>query len=82
LGEQERLSYARLLLLRPKWLVSDEGLDPVDEANRELLLSILADELAGSAVVNISQRRQPAGFYARTAELVTSPSEPPRGHRS
>ena len=72
LGEQERLSYARLLLERPKWLICDEGLDPVDEASREALLSILADELAESAVVNISQRREPKDFYGRTAELVAS----------
>jgi putative ATP-binding cassette transporter len=81
LGEQERLSYARLLLLRPKWLISDEGLDPVDEGNRELLLSILTGELADSAVVNISQRREPAGFYVRAAELVVSPAGPPAGRR-
>ena len=41
LGEQERLGYARLLLARPKWLICDEGLDPLDEANRQTLLSIL-----------------------------------------
>ena len=72
LGEQERLSYARLLLERPKWLICDEGLDPVDEESREVLLSILAGELAESAVVNISQRREPKDFYGRTAELVAS----------
>ena len=42
-GEQEQLSYARLLLAQPKWLICDEGLDPVDEANRQTLLSILAE---------------------------------------
>jgi len=80
LGEQERLSYARLLLARPKWLICDEGLDPQDEENRETLLSILADELAESAVVNISQRREPAEVYGKVAELVASPSEatPPK----
>ena len=72
LGEQERLSYARLLLARPKWLICDEGLDPVDEANRQTLLSILAGELAESAVVNISQRREPTDFYGKVVELITS----------
>ncbi|MFT3973239.1 MAG: ABC transporter ATP-binding protein/permease [Amaricoccus sp.] len=71
-GEQERLGYARLLLARPAWLVADEGLDPRDDPNRQLLLSILSQELAGTAVVNISQRREPAGFYGRVVELVTA----------
>lgn len=80
LGEQERLSYAQLLLARPKWLICDEGLDPVEEANREMLLAILRDELAGTAVVNISQRREPAGFYGKVVKLVATPlekAEPP-----
>lgn len=72
MGEQERLGYARLLIARPKWLVCDEGLDPLDDGNRELLLSILSEELAGSAIVNISQRREPAGIYARVIGLVAS----------
>jgi putative ATP-binding cassette transporter len=74
LGDQERLAYARLLLARPKWLICDEGLDPVDEANRQMLLSILAGELGQTAVVNISQRHEPAGFYGKVVELVASPS--------
>lgn len=71
-GEQERLGYARLLIARPRWLVCDEGLDPLDDGNRELLLSILSKELAGSAIVNISQRRDPAGLYAKVVGLVAS----------
>ena len=67
------LRYARLLLTRPKWLICDEGLDPVDEANRQILLSILTDELAKSAVINISQRREPADFYSKVVGIVASP---------
>lgn len=81
LGDQERLGYARLLLGRPKWLVSDEGLDTHDEINREMLLSILAEELRETAVLNISQRRTPTGLYDRVVKLVASatdmPSPPP-----
>jgi putative ATP-binding cassette transporter len=73
LGEQERLGYARVLLARPKWLICDEALDPLDEASRRVLLSILADELADTALINISQRREPPVFYGKEAKLVTSP---------
>jgi putative ATP-binding cassette transporter len=75
LGEQERLVYARLLLGQPKWLICDEGMDPLDDANRQILLSILTEELAASAMVNISQRREPAQFYDQVVDLVTSPHE-------
>jgi putative ATP-binding cassette transporter len=74
-GDQERFSYARLLLARPKWLICDECLDPLDEANRQLLLSILTTELAESAVINISQRREPTGFFEKILELIASPHD-------
>ncbi len=76
IGQQERLSHARLLLARPKWLICDEGLDPHEEASRETLLSILTHELAACAVINISQRREPADFYGKEVRLIASPSEP------
>ena len=72
-GEQERLGYARLLLARPKWLICDEGLDPLDDANRDILLALLTGELRESAMINISQRRDPAGFYGRTVKLLATP---------
>ncbi len=72
LGEQERLGYARLILARPKWLICDEGLDPLDDVNRRMILSILETELAESAVLNISQRSDPARFYSRKVNLVAS----------
>jgi putative ATP-binding cassette transporter len=74
-GEQERLGYARLLLRRPKWLICDEGLDPLDDANRQTLISILTQELAASAIINISQRREPSRFYGRVVGLVSSPQQ-------
>jgi putative ATP-binding cassette transporter len=77
LGEQERLGYARLLLARPKWLIADEGLDPLDEGNRAMILSILTKELAETAVVNISHRHDPDDFYDKVVELVTTRLEAP-----
>lgn len=71
-SDQERLGYARLILAKPRWLVSDEGLDPTDDPSRALILSILSQELAETAIVNISQRREPTGFYTRVVELVSS----------
>lgn len=76
LGEQERLGYARLLLKRPDWLISDDALDPGDDANRGLLQSILSTELAKTAVVNIADTAEPAGFYSRTVRLKCHPNRP------
>ena len=71
-AEQERLAYARLILMAPKWLILDEGLDSHDDANRRLFLSILGNELSGTAILNVSQRREPTGFFTHVVELVSS----------
>ncbi|MBK0397845.1 ABC transporter ATP-binding protein/permease [Limibaculum sp. M0105] len=72
-SEQERIGYARLLVNRPKWLISDDALAPVDEANREILLGILATELAESAVLNIASSPLPQNFYSRIVRLIVHP---------
>jgi putative ATP-binding cassette transporter len=74
IGEQERLAYARLLVARPKWVVCDEGLDPLDDANEEIIRSILTTELADSAVVNIANSRLPEDFYDRVVRLIAHPA--------
>lgn len=75
LVEQERLGYARMLLRRPEWLICDDGFDPSNDANRDLVLSILKAELCNAAVVNIASGRGPEGFYSRIIRLVIRPAE-------
>ncbi len=76
--EQQRLGLARLLLNRPKWVVSDEALDLLDDSNRELIRSIFAKELAGTAVLSIGGSSSGDGFYARSVKLLALPAgEPP-----
>jgi putative ATP-binding cassette transporter len=74
IGEQERLAYARLLLARPRWVVCDEVLDPLDDANEEIIRSIFITELAESAVVNVANSRFPEGFYDRVVRLIAHPA--------
>ncbi len=75
LGEQERLGYARLLLGKPKWLISDQGLDPADDLSRETIRSILGEELAQTAVLNIASTSMPEGLHSRTVRLVMEPAQ-------
>lgn len=70
IGEQRRLTFARLLLRRPKWVISDEALDLLDDASREIILSIFATELAESAVISIAGTASSSNFYTRTIQLV------------
>jgi vitamin B12/bleomycin/antimicrobial peptide transport system ATP-binding/permease protein len=82
--EQQRLALARLLLNHPKWVVSDEALDLVDDANREIVQSIFGKELSDSGVISIGSSSHGNGFYSRTIGLVMHPAgeAPPPGEGS
>jgi putative ATP-binding cassette transporter len=71
--EQQRLALARLVIDRPKWIVSDEALDLADDSNREIVQSIFAKELADTAVVSIGSNSRKNGFYARCIKLIPLP---------
>lgn len=68
--EQDRLTLARVLIVRPKWLICDEALDLLDESLRNLIESIFSTELADSGVLTIASIAPPPGFYTRVARLV------------
>lgn len=54
-GEQQRLAFARALLMRPKWLFLDEATSALDE-DSELRLYGLVAEMQGCALVNVAHR--------------------------
>ena len=74
-GELYRLACARLLLAKPKWVISDLALDLLDEDHSETILSIFDQELAGTTVLSLAPHPSPSGFYTRLLHLVGP--EPP-----
>jgi vitamin B12/bleomycin/antimicrobial peptide transport system ATP-binding/permease protein len=69
--EQQRLTFARLLLHMPRWVVLDEAIDYVDEDTRSLVYDIFDRELADAAIINISRVDTQRGFYGRIFHLGT-----------
>jgi len=70
--EQQRMALARLLLNRPKWVVSDEALDLNDDSNRKIVKSIFENELADTAIISIGSGSHTNGFYSRCIKLVAA----------
>ncbi|WP_018183006.1 ABC transporter ATP-binding protein/permease [Kaistia granuli] len=68
--DEERLTLARLLLLKPEWIFTEQTIDALDEEQRTVFTSILENELAKSALVTVSSRASATDFYTRTANLV------------
>lgn len=69
--EKQRLTFARVLLLRPKWLIVYGALDELDPATRQRIEELLTDRLADTSVVDIGQDNAPDGFFKRKLRLVT-----------
>lgn len=74
LQDQQLLAFARVLVHRPKWIVSDEALETVDDENRVKILAVLAKELPDTAVLGISGRSSANGFYSRVVRLISHPA--------
>lgn len=77
LDEQQRVTFVRVLLQAPRWVIEDEAMSALDEEGRQLLLSMFKEELTGTTVVSIGRDEFHDGFYSRAYRLR---SQPPRLH--
>lgn len=66
-GEQQRLSIARVLLNKPKWVFADEATSALDEAAEGVIYQRLCDMVAekGGGLVSIAHRPALARFHNR-----------------
>ena len=72
--EQRQLSFARLLLQLPPWLLSDEALDGLDAPTLETVKDIFAHELKQTGLIHIGQEPAAGEFYSRVLHLVNDPN--------
>ncbi len=69
-GEQQRLSLARALLMRPEWLFLDESTSAVDEKLEAQLYAVLARRLPKTTIVSIGHRSALVGLHQRHLEMI------------
>ena len=69
-GEQQRLSLARALLMRPDWLLLDEATSAVEEALEAELYAVLARRLPKTTIISVSHRTSLAKLHHRHLEIV------------
>ena len=56
LGEQQRLAFARILLIRPDWIFLDEATSALDEPRERALYELLHQELPSASMISIGHR--------------------------
>jgi putative ATP-binding cassette transporter len=69
-AELQCLSFARLLLLRPDWIVLGDATDALDPLTADLMLGLLVERLPGSGIVLIGRHPGSATSFSRRLTLT------------
>jgi len=69
-GEQQRLAFARALLVKPDFLFLDEATASLDPDGEATLYRLLGERLAGTAVLSIAHRPAVAQFHSRAVRVA------------
>jgi putative ATP-binding cassette transporter len=62
-GEQQRLAFARALLLEPDWLFLDEATSALDSATEEQMYRTVIERLPNASIISIAHRPSVTGFH-------------------
>lgn len=65
-GEQQRIAFARALLLKPRWLFLDEATSALDEESEARLYRLVKSRLPGTTVISIGHRSALAQVHDRS----------------
>jgi putative ATP-binding cassette transporter len=68
-GEQQRLAFARALLVKPDFLFLDEATASLDPAAEEQLYTLLKERLPGTAILSIAHRPAVAQYHDRQVRV-------------
>jgi len=68
-NEKHCLSFARVILHRPDWVVIDDALNLVERNTRRRIETIFMERLTATGVINIGHDGGQPGFYTRTVAL-------------
>ncbi|MBR0670586.1 ABC transporter ATP-binding protein/permease [Neoroseomonas soli] len=68
-AEVQRLSFARIILLRPRWIVLGDATDALDPASADVMLHLIVDLLPLAGIVLIGRHPGSAGIFNRRLTL-------------
>jgi len=75
-GEQQRLAFARALLVKPDVLFLDEATASLDPAAEAAMYGLLRERLAGTTILSIAHREAVARFHDRGLRVAEGRLQP------
>jgi vitamin B12/bleomycin/antimicrobial peptide transport system ATP-binding/permease protein len=69
LGEQQRVAFARILLIKPDFLFLDEATSALDEKTQNMLYSLIKERLVQTALVSVGHRDSLRTFHVVEKKL-------------
>jgi putative ATP-binding cassette transporter len=72
-GEQQRIAFARALVIRPDWLFLDEASSALDQATEDRVYRLIRERLPGTTVVSIGHRASLEQYHDRALEVRPAP---------
>lgn len=69
LGEQQRIAFARILLLKPDWLFLDEATSALDEPTEQIVYERIATVLTNTAIVSVGHRNTISKYHKNRLAL-------------
>jgi putative ATP-binding cassette transporter len=68
-GEQQRVGFARLLVLRPDIVIMDEATAALDAASQDQMMELFANELADVTLISVGHRSELEDYHDRKLTL-------------
>ncbi len=72
--EQQRLSFARVVLQAPQWVVADEVLDALDVDTLARVMEIFTKDLRETGLIHIGRAENRKHLYSRVLHLINDPT--------
>ncbi|MBP2631777.1 MAG: transporter ATP-binding protein [Firmicutes bacterium] len=69
LGEQQRLAFARVLLIKPEWVFLDEATSALDEPTEKVMYDLLVEHLPNTAIISIGHRNTLVNYHQKKLHL-------------
>lgn len=72
LGEQQRIAFARVFIIKPKWVFLDEATSALDEATEQSMYQMMIKMLPNTTIISIGHRSTLLAYHQKRLQLASN----------